>query len=109
MLCSHAIATVFHLAMHRIVGREGGYQFDEIYKHLVDAHGTADTESVLTKFCPDYHLHFNKLMKQMRGRPSTKGGLWLQHLTYMMNSGPIIGNFIRRYQKESSEIVVGEF
>ena len=84
-------------------------EFDEIYKHLVDAYGTADTESVLTKFCPDYHLHFNKLMKQMQGRPSTKGDLWFQHLTYMMNSGPIFRNFIRRYQKESSEIVVGEF
>ena len=61
--------------MHRIVDREGGYpEFDEIYKHLVDAYETegADTESVLTKLCPDYRLHFNKLMKQMQGRPSTK-------------------------------------
>ena len=51
--------------MDRIVGWDGGYpEFDEIYKHLVDAYGT---EGVLTKFCPDYHLYF-KLVDETDAR-----------------------------------------
>jgi len=61
---ANAIATVFYLAMHRIVGREGGYPtFEEIRQRLVDAHGTegADSEKVLEKVCPLYHLHFEEI------------------------------------------------
>ena len=61
---ANAIATVFHLAIHRIVGREGGYPtFEEIRQCLVDAHGTegADSEKVLEKVCPLYHLHFEEI------------------------------------------------
>ena len=61
---ANAIATVFHLAIHRIVGREGGYPtFEEIRQCLVDAHGTegADSEKVLEKVCPLYRLHFKEI------------------------------------------------
>ena len=61
---ANAIATVFHLAMRRIVSREGGTpDFYEIRKCLIDAYGVegAYTEEVLEKVCPKYRLHFRKV------------------------------------------------
>lgn len=72
---ANAIAAVFHLALHRIVGRDGGYpDFDEIRKRLIDEYGIdgASTPKVLPKVC---HCTFVKLMKLVRGKPSTKGDL----------------------------------
>ena len=61
---AYAIAAVFHLAMHRIEGREGGVpKFHEIRKCLIDEYGVegAYTEEVLEKVCPKYRLHFRKV------------------------------------------------
>ena len=61
---ANAIAAVFHLAMHRIIGREGGIpDFYEIRDHLIAEYGVkgANTEGVLTKVCPKYRLHFRKV------------------------------------------------
>jgi hypothetical protein len=61
---AHAIATVFHLAMHRIEGREGGYPtFREIRDRLVTEYGKqgAKTEKVLEEVCPEYRLHYRKV------------------------------------------------
>lgn len=57
---ANAIAAVFHLAMHRIIGREGGIpDFYKIRKSIIDEYGVkgANTESVLKKVCPKYRLH----------------------------------------------------
>ena len=56
---ANAIAAVFHLAMHRIVGREGGVpDFYAIRKRIIDEYGvdSAYTDQVLTKVCPEYRL-----------------------------------------------------
>ena len=61
---ANAIAAVFHLAMHRIVGREGGVpDFYAIRKRIIDEYGvdSAYTDQVLTKVCPEYRLHFHEV------------------------------------------------
>ena len=62
---ANAVAAVFHLAMHRIVGREGGYppDFYEIRDRLVHEYGKhgASTIRVLEKVCPEYRLHFREV------------------------------------------------
>ena len=61
---ANAIAAVFHLAMHRIVGRERGIpDFYEIRKRIIDEYGvdSAYTDQVLTKVCPKYRLHFHEV------------------------------------------------
>ena len=61
---ANAIAAVFHLAMHRIVGRERGIpDFYEIRKRIIDEYGvdSAYTDQVLTKVCPEYRLHFHEV------------------------------------------------
>ncbi len=60
---ANAVATVFHLAMHRIVGREGGYpDFMDIREKLIKKYGvkSANTKRVLLEQCPSYRLYFNK-------------------------------------------------
>ena len=61
---ANAIAAVFHLAMHRIVGREGGIpDFYKIRKRIIDEYGVdrAYTDQVLAKVCPEYRLHFHEV------------------------------------------------
>ena len=61
---ANAIAAVFHLAMKRIVGREGGYpDFDEIRERIIAEYGNdgANIEKVLEKVCPHYRLHYRKV------------------------------------------------
>ena len=61
---ANAIAAVFHLAMYRIVGREGGVpDFYAIRKRIIDEYGvdSAYTDQVLTKVCPEYRLHFHEV------------------------------------------------
>ena len=61
---ANAIAAVFHLAMHRIVGREGGVpDFYKLRKRIIDEYGVegANTEKVLERVCPEYRLHFQKV------------------------------------------------
>ena len=61
---ANAIAATFHLAMHRIVGREGGipdfYTIRERIIHEYGQHG-ATADRVLEKVCPEYRLHFRKV------------------------------------------------
>lgn len=61
---ANAVATVFHLAMHRIVGREGGYpDFYTIRDRLIKEYGKkgANTRKVLKNVCPEYRLHFSEV------------------------------------------------
>ena len=58
---AYATAAVLHLAMNRIVGREGGIpRFEDVCDRIVDEFGKnrAHTEKVLEKVCPEYRLHF---------------------------------------------------
>ena len=61
---ANAIAAVFHLAMHRIVDREGGIpDFLEIRDRIIKEYGVhgAATKKVLEKVCPEYRLHFRQV------------------------------------------------
>ena len=61
---ANAIAAVFHLSMHRIVGREGGIpSFYEIRKRIIDEYGVkgANTESVLRNVCQEYRLQYKEV------------------------------------------------
>jgi hypothetical protein len=56
---AHAAATVLHLAMHRIYGREHGYPtFEFLRDEMIRRHGKhgADTLQVLKEMCPMYRL-----------------------------------------------------
>ncbi len=65
---AHAVATVFHLAMLRIVGRDEGNgslnpKFKQIKDRLITEYGKdgADTRNVLAKVSPEYRLHFKEV------------------------------------------------
>ena len=62
---AHAVAAVLHLAMHRIVGREGGYPtFKQIRdERLIPMYGKkgAHTTIVLEKVCPEYRLQVKEV------------------------------------------------
>ena len=55
---ANAIAAVFYLALHRIVGRKP--DFYEIRERIIDEYGYegANTEDVLNEVCKEYRLHF---------------------------------------------------
>ena len=56
---AHASATVMHLAMKRIIGRDGGYpDFFDVRARLIANYGKhgASTEKVLKEICPEYRL-----------------------------------------------------
>ncbi|XP_067024301.1 uncharacterized protein [Acropora muricata] len=56
---ANASAAVMHLAMQRIIGRDGGYpDFFELRKKLIDKYGRegASTKEVLKEICPEYRL-----------------------------------------------------
>ena len=57
---ANACAAVLNLAMHRIVGREGGVpSFKELRKKLIAKYGEHGkrSEVVLNEVCPEYRLH----------------------------------------------------
>lgn len=61
---ANASAAVLHLAMQRILGREGGCpDFHTLKDEIIKAYGVhgADTEEVLEKICPNYRLHSRKV------------------------------------------------
>ena len=61
---ANAIAAVFHLAMHRIVDREGGIpDFRAIRRQIIQAYGKegANTELVIKKVCSEYRLRCHKV------------------------------------------------
>ena len=61
---ANAIAAVFDLGMHRIVGREGGIpDFYEIRERIIHEYGVkgANTGKVLAKVAPEYRLHFRQV------------------------------------------------
>lgn len=61
---ANAIAAVFHLAMNRIVGRDGGVpDFYLIRDRLIKEYGKdgASTIGVLEKVCPEYRLHYQQV------------------------------------------------
>ncbi|XP_062499789.1 uncharacterized protein LOC134177092 [Corticium candelabrum] len=61
---ANAIAAVFHLAMSRIVGREGGIpDFRKIRDCIIEKYDVegATTVKVLESICPVYRLHFREV------------------------------------------------
>ncbi len=65
---AHAVATVYHLAMHRIVGRDEGNgslnpEFEQIKGRLITEYGEdgAVTQSVLATVSPEYRLQFKEV------------------------------------------------
>ena len=61
---ANASATVLHLSMKRILGREGGYpDFYKLRKEFINRFGSdgANTLLVLQKMCPKYRLHCQKV------------------------------------------------
>ena len=66
---ANAIAAVFHLAMLRIVGLQGGYPtFKEIRAHIMQENRKkgvniegATTEEVVKSLCPKYRLKYHKI------------------------------------------------
>ena len=61
---ANASATVLHLSMKRILGREGGYpDFYKLREEFINRFGSdgANTLLVLQKMCPKYRLHCQKV------------------------------------------------
>ena len=61
---ANAVATVFHLAMRRIEGREGGVpDLSDILNELIEAHKAQinKTEEVLHRWAPFYRLRYKKV------------------------------------------------
>ena len=61
---ANASAAVMHLAMKRIVGRDGGYpDFFELRKKLINKYGKkgASTIKVLREVCPEYRLQCERV------------------------------------------------
>ena len=59
---ANASAAVLHLAVKRIIGRDGGYpDFFELRRELIDKYGErgASTKKVLEAVCPKYRLKCN--------------------------------------------------
>ena len=68
--CANAVAAVLHLAMQRIVKREGGVpDFDVIRQQIVGKYGeNAITRVVLENVCPKYRLHFRTTVDETGAR-----------------------------------------
>ncbi|VDI23940.1 Hypothetical predicted protein [Mytilus galloprovincialis] len=65
---AHAVATVFHLALKRVLNRAKGYPpFEDIKDALVTAFGRngANVPSVLEHFAKEYDLHYNEVDSEM--------------------------------------------
>ena len=61
---ANAAATVLHLSLKRILGREGGYpDFYKLREEFINRFGSdgANTFLVLQKMCPKYRLHCQKV------------------------------------------------
>ena len=61
---ANAAAAALHLAMHRIVGRDGGYpKFDDLKNEMIKVYGKegAYTKEVLERVCPLYRLHVSEV------------------------------------------------
>ena len=61
---ANAAATVLHLSMKRILGREGGYpDFYKLREEFINRFGSdgANTLLVLQEMCPKYRLHCQKV------------------------------------------------
>ena len=61
---ANAAATVLHLTMHRIVGRDGGYpMFQDLKNEMIEIYGNegANTKKVLEGMCPKFRLHVKKV------------------------------------------------
>ena len=64
---AHASATVLHLSMRRILGREGSYpDFEELKDEFINRFGKdgASTFSVLKEMCPKYRLRCKKVDRE---------------------------------------------
>jgi hypothetical protein len=68
---AHAVAAVFHLAMRRIIGRDGGYPaFDAIKDELIDLYGDkgAVSKHVLKEQSPQYRLRWRETKGELEAR-----------------------------------------
>ena len=72
---ANASAAVLHLAMQRILGREGGYRdFYELRDEIIKEYGTRPyyTSRVLEKKCKEYRLHYRKVAIEGAKKAITK-------------------------------------
>jgi len=93
---ANAAATVLHLAMSRILGRQGGYpKFDTLRQELIDCSGNkgpASTLCVLQKICPKYHLRCKKV--------DLKGAM-----EAITSSRPVVAIFrLTKYERERFKV-----
>jgi hypothetical protein len=61
---ANAVAAVFHLAMRRIKGRDGGVpQFEELRQQFINEYGVngAITEEVIKRWSPHYRLNYKEV------------------------------------------------
>jgi len=61
---ANATATTLHLAMHRIIGRVGGYpEFKDLRKQIIGMYGKngANLNKVLMEICPKYRLNVREV------------------------------------------------
>ena len=68
---ANAIAAVYHLAMRRIIGREGGVpDFDSIRDSLTEKYGSSgfNTEFAIDKTCGNYRLRYKELKDESDAR-----------------------------------------
>ena len=99
---ANAAATVLHLSMVRILGREGGYpDFDELRKELVNRFGSdgANTFLVLQKMCLEYRLRCKQvdIKGAMKAITSSRPVVATFRLTG--HEWKIFGNFFRTNPK----------
>jgi hypothetical protein len=103
---ANAIAAVFHLAMSRIVGRDGGVpEFETIRDRLITEYGKhgANTERVLRNVCPEYRLRYNEVdetgaRNAINKRRPVVAKFWL-------NNGAQWGKFSQFYRKTPKGIL----
>ena len=82
---AHACATVLHLSMKRILGREGGHpSFQDLKYEIMGRFGTgsADPLEVLQKMCRDYRLQcrevdINDALKAVSSSQPVVASFWL--------------------------------
>ncbi|XP_073241697.1 uncharacterized protein [Porites lutea] len=82
---AHACATVLHLSMKRILGREGGHpSFQDLKYEIMGRFGTdgADPLQVLQKMCRDYRLQcrevdINDALKAVSSSQPVVASFWL--------------------------------
>ncbi|XP_055353132.1 uncharacterized protein LOC129599026 isoform X2 [Paramacrobiotus metropolitanus] len=102
---AYATATVFHLVMKRIQGRDGGVPaFKDLYGEFVKDFGTdgANTEEVVKKFASKYRLKYRQLNIKTGSVGDEKDQIYGCEARQALNAGrPLIATY--RLSKQQRE------